>query len=109
MTTMQEDPQTRIAKLVADLWLRSRQQVSDRVAVLEAAANAARNASLGEPQQSEAEAIAHKLAGSLGMFGFQGGTEIARDLELELREATPDPVRLTQLCDSLRALLFPQD
>jgi hypothetical protein len=104
---MQEPAQTRIAKLVADLWLRSRPQVRDRVDLLKAAANASQEGPLDERQRSEAEGIAHKLAGSLGMFGFPDGTEIARALELELRKDTPDSVHLQQLCDRLRAILFP--
>ena len=40
--------------------------------------------------RADATADAHKLAGSLGMFGLAEGTEIAREIENHLRDDSPD-------------------
>ncbi len=106
---MQNSVQDRTARLIADLWLKSQPQVRQRVAVLEAAAAAAQIAPLSNEQRAEAESIAHKLAGSLGMFGFPAGTEAARAYEVELHAPAPDPAKLTELAATLRATLFPEN
>lgn len=90
--------------LLADLWRRKRPVVEERLAVLERAATAQ---PLTEALRSEAHDVAHKLAGSLGMFGFEQGTRLARELELLLEEPTPDTVKLAELTMQLRELLFP--
>ena len=41
---------------------------------------------LGEPTRRHAEGEAHKLAGSVGSFGFHHGTDLARGLELALAQ-----------------------
>jgi HPt (histidine-containing phosphotransfer) domain-containing protein len=101
---MSDDAQT--AKLISALWDRSQPLIQERLAQLDAAAIAARDGSLAEPQRAEAESTAHKLSGSLGMFGFHKGTEHARDIETELRLPIPSPDRLTTLSKSLRASLL---
>jgi HPt (histidine-containing phosphotransfer) domain-containing protein len=63
------------------VWERSRPMVERRLQVLARAAEAAAAGNLQEPQRDEAESEAHKLAGSLGMFGFTHGTELAREIE----------------------------
>ena len=63
---------------------------------------------LPEELRSEAADVAHKLAGSLGMFGYQRGTEISRDLELVLEAPSPDTALLALLTAQLRAILFPE-
>ena len=52
---------------------------------------------------------AHKLAGSLGMYGYDEGTRIAREIEVLLGgEATPDAARLGDLVAELRRAVFPE-
>ena len=51
--------------------------------------------------------IAHKLAGSLGMYGYDEGTRVARELELLLEGAAPDAERLRELAARLRRAVFP--
>jgi HPt (histidine-containing phosphotransfer) domain-containing protein len=60
-----------------------------RVAVLEAAVAAAAGGGLDTTTRREAEGEAHKLAGSLGMFGYHTGTDIARDIETMLEGDGP--------------------
>ncbi len=64
------------------LWTRFLPEIEERVAQLEAAAKALAAADLSREQRDAAHATAHKLAGSLGMFGLHRGTELARQAEL---------------------------
>jgi len=62
---------------------------------------------MSEQQREEGIAISHKLAGSLGMYGYQRGTEIASELEQLLRSnPTPQP-DITPLTTGLRESIFP--
>jgi len=68
-------------KLLASLWQKNLPMLRERLALLEAAAQAAEAGTLTEEQRHEAGSTAHKLAGSLGTFGYPRGTELARALE----------------------------
>jgi HPt (histidine-containing phosphotransfer) domain-containing protein len=76
-----------MADAMARLWAKFLPEIEQRVAVVEAAAAAG---ALSEPEREAAHAAAHKLAGSLGTFGLQRGTELARQAEL----AFADPAKL---------------
>ena len=54
--------------------------------------SAAASGTLDEPTRVEALGIAHKLAGSLGMYGYQQGTEVASQMEHILKSPTPRDV-----------------
>lgn len=54
------------------------------VATVEAAVTAMVSAGLDEDLRARAERDAHKLAGSLGMFGLPRGSEVAAELERSL-------------------------
>lgn len=60
---------------------------------------------LPEAQRAEAAATAHKLAGSLGMYGYQESGELARELEQLLGTSSPAPGRLRSLAEALRRSL----
>jgi HPt (histidine-containing phosphotransfer) domain-containing protein len=91
-----------ITRLIASLWERNRGQVEERLSLLESAATANRQGDMGEELSNAAREIAHKLAGSLGMFGFPVGSEIARQLELLFEHGNPDPEALLALTAQLR-------
>jgi HPt (histidine-containing phosphotransfer) domain-containing protein len=95
------------SKLIADLWQRNQPLILERLAQLDAATQAASARTLTLGQREEAASTAHKLAGSVGMFGFPGGTSFAQQLEVELRTDAPSSTRLAELCAGLRAALFP--
>ena len=100
---MDETPQSSTQKMIAALWQRNQPQVLERLALLDRAA-----AEPLTPQlRQEAIATAHKLAGTLGMFGFHEGTRLARDFEQHLETPTPDPTHLASLATELRQTLFP--
>ena len=94
-------------KLIASLWHRNQPQVLERLALLDRAAAEAATSALSPGLGQEAACIAHKLAGSLGMFGFHEGTRLARELELHLESPAPDPAILQTLSAELRRSLFP--
>ena len=96
-------PQTATHKAIAALWQRNQPQLLERLAILDRAAVAP---ALTPGEREEAVSTAHKLAGSLGMFGFHEGTRIARELEQKLETASEDGI-LPILTAELRAALFP--
>lgn len=95
------------SQLIAALWERNQPVILERLAQLDRAAAAARAGLLSEEIRAEAESTAHKLSGSLGMFGFALGTEHARAIEDELRTESPNAERLAELAIALRAALYP--
>jgi HPt (histidine-containing phosphotransfer) domain-containing protein len=90
--------------LLGDLWERSLPMVKARIDLLD---QAAESIPLPEALRIEAMNIAHKLAGSLGMFGFAEGTRISRQLELALDVPAPDSSQLVLLTRQLREQVFP--
>jgi HPt (histidine-containing phosphotransfer) domain-containing protein len=92
--------------LISALWERSVPLITERLAILDRASQAALHDGLTPGLRDDASDTAHKLAGSLGMFGYPRGTEIARELELLLEaDDAVDPVTLRQLVTALRASL----
>jgi HPt (histidine-containing phosphotransfer) domain-containing protein len=107
MSEMSNAAQEQTNKLIADLWKRNQPTILARLDLLDAAADAAKAGSLDDLQRAEAESTAHKLSGSLGMFGYDDGTLLARALESELQLSTPDASRVAELSSKLRVALFP--
>lgn len=104
---MLDHAKTSTKQMIAALWARNQPQILERLAVLDKAAADGNRGLLEAQQQAEAAEIAHKLAGSLGMFGFHEGTRIARELEQRLEATTVDPLLLATLSAELREALFP--
>jgi HPt (histidine-containing phosphotransfer) domain-containing protein len=96
-----KDPEA-TRKLLASLWERNLPMLRDRCAQLELAVAAARSGTLSQQQREETIATAHKLAGSLGMFGYQEGTECARRIEQQLE--TDGPIDALQLGEDVAAM-----
>jgi hypothetical protein len=104
---MNSEEEARIASLLDTMWERNLPLFHQRLDVLDRVASEASAGDLSEASRLEALSIAHKLSGTLGMFGRHQGTEIARQIELILSHPTP-PVSsdLAALTISLRQLLF---
>lgn len=66
---------------VALLWQQFKEPAKKRVSILEEATQALKEGNLTQELQQDAEREAHKLAGSLGTYGFAEGSRIARKLE----------------------------
>jgi HPt (histidine-containing phosphotransfer) domain-containing protein len=101
------DAEDKTASLLAALWVRNRPIIEERLATLDGAAVAAAAGVLGDEQRGVANGAAHKLAGALGMYGYDEGTRIARELEVLLSGAAPNGARLSALIVELRAAIFP--
>ena len=84
------------------VWERSRPRVVGQVRALEEAVGAMLDGDLDETLRARAESEAHKLVGSLGMFGVPRGSELARELEQGF--ATPRPSDAPRLADLALAL-----
>jgi HPt (histidine-containing phosphotransfer) domain-containing protein len=100
------DSEDKTKALLAALWLKNRPIVEERLAALDEAAAVV--GTLSEDQRKEAQGTAHKLAGALGMYGYDEGTRVARLLEQLLDSARPEPVRFRGLIAELRAAIFPE-
>jgi hypothetical protein len=95
-----------IDTLLADLWKKNLPTLEVRLALLDRVASNAAAGTLAEATRLEALSVAHKLSGSLGMFGYQQGTQIAGSIEHILKTPTPeDLATLPTLAASLRAAL----
>jgi HPt (histidine-containing phosphotransfer) domain-containing protein len=101
------EAEDKTAALLATLWLKVRPIVEERLATLDQAAAAAEAGTLPDAQRQEAGVAAHKLAGALGMYGYDDGTDAARQLELLLAEPNPAAARLVELTAALRKAVFP--
>ena len=63
------------------MWNKFREDIGERARVLDDAARAAAAGKLKREERAAAQAAAHKLAGTLGTFGLERGTKLARELE----------------------------
>src|SRR5215831_3209869 len=103
---VQADSETKA--LIAELWLRHLPTTRDRLAALERIAAKAALEPLPEADREEGVAISHKFAGSLGMYGYTRGTELAMQLEQLFRAMPPpQPDLITPLTTELRESIFP--
>ena len=93
-------------ELISALWERSVPLISDRLNGLDIACEAAVVGRLSPIMRRGAMDTAHKLAGSLGMFGYPRGTELAREIEQMLEyEGVVDAGLLRELVVELRGCL----
>lgn len=93
-------------QILARVWQRNLPLVKQRLQTLREAADLLQAGPLPPETRTEAAEIAHKLAGSLGMFGYPRGTEIARNLEFLLDSEGPlSPSILAELTTQLQQVL----
>ncbi|MBE7182373.1 MAG: Hpt domain-containing protein [Terriglobus roseus] len=92
---------------IAAIWQRQVPQTRERLHVLRKAADTLSETRTIEPGlRAQALDIAHKLAGSLGTFGYSEATDHARLVERELdHTGLPQPERLEQHVTALEASL----
>jgi DNA-binding response OmpR family regulator len=91
---------------VRQAWQRFRGTILERVDAVECAAIAVLDGGLDEERRRHAEREAHKLAGSVGTFGFAQASRLAREVEIMLQGAAPlgqaEALKLTDLAVALR-------
>ncbi|MEM9165255.1 MAG: response regulator, partial [Cyanobacteria bacterium P01_F01_bin.4] len=85
------------------LWGQYQGLMQARLGLLTAAVSAIENTTLGDELRQQAGQAAHKLAGVLGMFNRDTGTELARQLETILLEQ-PTIIQLAKVPDLVRTL-----
>jgi diguanylate cyclase (GGDEF)-like protein len=91
---------------VRQAWERFRGTILQRVGAVEDAAVAVLEGGLDEARRRHAEREAHKLAGSVGTFGFAQASRLAREAEIILQGSQPleqaQALKLTDLAVALR-------
>jgi DNA-binding response OmpR family regulator len=75
----------KVLDLLEDIWYQSKEQVCQRIEILEQATASLSNGTLNFDLCKRAQREAHILAGTLGTFGFPEATELARNIEQKLR------------------------
>ncbi|MBD2155626.1 response regulator [Leptolyngbya sp. FACHB-16] len=76
-------------EVVAKIWERTQGKIFQRIQVLEQATEAITTHGTSQENWHQARQEAHKLAGALGTFGIQTGTQIARQIENLLEQQPP--------------------
>jgi hypothetical protein len=95
-----------IDDLLAQLWQKNLPTIRERLDLLDQFGSAAVSGTLEEHTRIDALNIAHKLAGTLGMYGYQQGTEVASKMERILKSPTPETlITLRALAADLRKSL----
>ena len=94
---------------LAMLWQRHRQTNLDRISLLEDLAADVLRGSTKDDAVEAGGVAAHKLAGSLGTFGFDGGSRAALEVETLLREPDIDGRMLAEAVLALRASVVEGD
>ena len=90
--------------LVSQTWSKFQDLALQRLANLEKFAVSLVEASVSSETHQQAQRSAHKLAGSLGCFGFPEGSKIAKQLEQLLEENSPTAIELARLQQLIFAL-----
>ncbi len=90
---------------VDKLWQQYQDVMVKRMTVLQTAAIAVKSGKLTKELQKSAEKEAHKLAGVLGMFGRETGTQLAREIEELLSQDSYACNKLPYLVQQLDELL----
>ena len=98
--------QARVQELLKKLWEQHKGTILERLDELERASAAA--AELSKSARAEACSVAHKLAGSLGTFGYRQGSDWARSSEhilLQPQISSDDQRQLQQNAQNIRSLI----
>lgn len=83
----QPDPE--IFALLEDLWQRHLPSTRERLSLLQEAVDMAVAGTLDEEKRNDAQTVAHKLSGNLGMFGYKEAGEIAGEIEHHFKTLVP--------------------
>ena len=105
---MSQNPnaEAEISALLAELWQRHLPSTRERLDILSRSAHSASMGELEEFQRAEAQSVAHKLSGNLGMFGYPAAGALAGEIEDILKTPAPESLRrLPPLIQQLRETL----
>ncbi len=93
-----------VNNLTAQVWQRAYAKCLVQITELEQAIASLQAGTLDEPLRQQAIFKAHKLAGSLGVFGFDVAAQLAQQVEDQFRQASISPAIAPQLLCYLQAL-----
>ena len=82
-------PQRRLLAAETGVWKQFKESTFDRVRLLERSVLALRAGSLSEDERQQAVQAAHRLARSVGTFGFPHGSQLARQIVIMLHPGVP--------------------
>ena len=102
------EAEDKTAALLRALWEKNRPIVEERLATLDRALAAAASGGLSGDLRKEAAKAAHNLAGALGMYGYEEGTRVAREIDALLSSDVPGVAHLEELIARLRGAVFPE-
>jgi DNA-binding response OmpR family regulator len=93
-----------VIESVNNIWQRNKESFTSQLALFEQVVAALMSESLSEQIQHRAKLEAHKMAGSLGSFGFNEGSRLAREIEelLETEAIGQQAKQLQQLVSLLQ-------
>ena len=100
----QNKPKTDNSQKIKQAWSEFQVVAQQRVAILENLAGSLANNQVTPELHAAAKSSAHKLAGSLGGFGFPEGSKIAKQIENLLEPDFVDPADLQQFNQLLNSL-----
>jgi len=86
------------------VWQACRETYSDRLSIVEQAVADLESGTLSSQLQQQAEQETHTLIGSLGSFGLEVASRLARQLQQLLKSKNLHPSNVTQLAQLVRAL-----
>ena len=89
---------------ISQIWLKFKDLAFERLADLESLAIALADNCLSDELHAQAKSSAHKLAGSLGCFGFPEGSRIAKQIEKLLGHNPIEQANLEQIVRLTTAL-----
>ena len=96
----------KLNKQLDDLWAKFLPQMQSRIETIQLAIDAIQQNRLNHDIQVAAKEAAHKLAGSLGTFGLQSGSDAAAEIQKLLSEngvlGNAELARIQQLVKWLR-------
>ncbi|MCU1323563.1 MAG: Hpt domain protein [Acidobacteriaceae bacterium] len=105
---MNSEAAAETAALIANLWQRQLPTLHERLDTLDRIAASSAHGSISAEDRQEGIAISHKFAGSLGMYGYARGSQVASEMETFLRsDEAFDPGVLLSLTFQLRESIFP--
>lgn len=98
------DSRQQIREKTAQVWQSFKVKIKEQIAILEQVSSALVEKRLTPELQKQALQEAHKLSGSLGLFGLREGSQVARELEHLLEDPQLD-IKDSQLISDLVATL----
>ena len=95
---------------MAALWERYKGTMNARMSVIEGATSRLLEGALTDMERKNAHGEAHKLAGSIGTFGYLAASQLAREVEeLLARDGPLADADASRLSDLARRLRFEMD